>query len=300
MQLPTLRQLEYFSALAETLNFREAAEASQVSQPGLSGQIAQLESILHGKLFERDRKQVRMTRLGETLLPKAREVLANAADLADLARSMGAPLAGPLRLGTIPTVGPYLLPKILPAVRRTYPELSMYLREDLTPHLLDQLERGDLDLLLLAIDVPLGEVDTMPLFSDPFSVLVPKGHAFTSQPEVRLEQLYQVDVLLLEEGHCLGDQTMALCKAPNQSDIAAFRSSSLSTIVQMVAGGLGITLLPEMALEREVSTTPNLTTVPFPPDGPYRQIDLAWRKSSPRAAEFRMIGETMTQAYAQS
>jgi len=300
MQLPTLRQLEYFSALAETLNFREAAEASQVSQPGLSGQIAQLEATLHGKLFERDRRQVRLTRLGETLLPKAREVLANAADLSDLARSMGAPLAGPLRLGTIPTVGPYLLPKILPPVRRTYPELSLYLREDLTPHLLDQLEHGSLDLLLLATDVPLGDVEVMPLFSDPFHVLVPKGHVFESTTEVTIEQLHHVDVLLLEEGHCLGDQTMALCKAPNQSDIAAFRSSSLSTIVQMVAGGMGITLLPEMALERELSGAPNLTTVPFPPDGPSRQIGLAWRKSSPRASEFKMIGETMTEAYAQS
>ena len=300
MQLPTLRQLEYFTALAETLNFREAAEASQVSQPGLSGQIAQLESTLHGKLFERDRRQVRLTRLGSTLLPKAREVLQNAAQLSELARSMGAPLTGPLRVGTIPTVGPYLLPKILPAVRETFPKLQLFLREDLTPNLLDQLEAGDLDLLLLATDVPLGDLEIMTLFSDPFTVLVPKGHAFESQEEVQVEQLHQVDVLLLEEGHCLGDQALTLCTAPGQTDVAGFRSSSLSTIVQMVAGGMGITLLPEMALERELGGAPHLTTVPFPHDGPSREIGLAWRKSSPRASEYRMIGEAMTQAYAQA
>lgn len=268
MQLPTLRQLEYFSALADTLNFREAAEVCSVSQPGLSSQIASLEATLRVSLFERDKRQVRLTAEGRTLLPQAREVLAKAEGMAELARTFGAPLTGPLRLGTIPTVGPYLLPKVLPAVRRTYPELQLFLREDLTPRLLEQLEHGDLDLLLLAIDVPLGEVDTMALFSDPFLVAVPESHPLSDQKEVRIDQLLQANMLLLEEGHCLGDQTLSLCQSPGQNEVIGFRSSSLSTIVQMVAGGLGITLLPELAVERELAGAPGLVAIPFPPTAP--------------------------------
>ena len=300
MQLPTLRQLEYFCALAERLNFREAAEACQVSQPGLSGQIAQLEATLRVPLFERSKRAVRMTKNGHALLPKATEILDQAEKLSELASSLGAPLTGPLRLGAIPTVGPYLLPKVLPWVRRSHPEMQLYLREDLTPHLLEQLEAGDLDVLLLAIDVPLGNLETQFLFSDPFFAAVPEGHPFAEQEEVQLAQLLESDVLLLEEGHCLGDQTLSLCQAPGQEQALGFRSSSLSTIVQMVAGGLGITLLPELALERELASVHGLRSVPLTADGPGRDIGLAWRKGSPRAAEFRMLGETITRAYAES
>ncbi len=300
MQLPTLRQLEYFCALAERINFREAAEACTVSQPGLSGQIAQLEATLRVPLFERTKRQVRMTKSGQVLVPKAREVLAQADNRSELARARGAPLSGPLRLGAIPTVGPYLLPKVLPAVRKQYPEMAMYLREDLTPHLLEQLESGDLDLLLLAIDVPLGDVETQFLFSDPFFVAVPEGHSMAKLKEVQTKELLHDEVLLLEEGHCLGDQTLSLCQAPGQEQALGFRSSSLSTIVQMVAGGLGITLLPELALKRELAGAPGLRSIPLPPDGPSREIGLAWRKGSPRDEEFRMLGEAITQAYAQA
>ncbi|MEZ5975407.1 MAG: LysR substrate-binding domain-containing protein [Planctomycetota bacterium] len=299
MQLPTLRQLEYFSALADTLNFREAAETCLVSQPGLSGQIAQLEATLRVQLFERSKRQVRLTASGQALLPKARRVLAEATGLTELAQSFGSPLTGPLRLGAIPTVGPYLLPRILPAVRAAHPELQLYLREDLTPRLLEQLEAGSLDLLLLATDVPLGPVETYALFSDPFLAAVRKDHPLANQDEVRQEQLLEAEVLLLEEGHCLGDQTLSLCQAPGKEALG-FRSSSLSTIVQMVEGGLGITLLPELAVERELAGAPDLVTVPFPVGGPCREVGLAWRQGSPRAAEFRLLGETITQAYAEA
>lgn len=300
MQRPTLRQLEYYLALAERLNFREAAESCLVSQPALSSQIAQLEGNLGVKLFERTKRVVRLTAEGEHLLARAKEVV-NASDgLVDLARSLGEPLAGPLRLGAIPTVGPYLLPKVLPRVRETHSDLKLFLREDTTGNLLEQLEAGEQDILLLAIDVPLGNVATMPLFSDPFLVGMPAGDPLAAKDELELGDLVDRDVLLLEEGHCLRDQTLPLCEASGASDEIGFRASSLSTVTQMVAGGMGITLLPELAVEREALAAPNLRTVGFGADGPYRSVGLAWRKSSPREAEFRQLGETMAQAYAQA
>ena len=300
MQRPTLRQLEYFVALADRLNFREAAEACFVSQPALSSQIAQLEGILGVRLFERTKRVVRMTAGGQALLPRAQEVLKSADSLVGLAQSFGEPLEGPLRLGTIPTVGPYLLPKVLPAVRETYPKLRLFLREDHTARLVEQLEAGELDLLLLAIDVDLGNLITMPLFSDPFVVGVPKGDAFENREDLTLAELFEREVLLLDEGHCFRDQTLALCESPDVTAEIGFRASSLSTVTQMVAGGMGVTLLPELAVERESAATPGLAMVPFGIDGPYRSVGLAWRASSPREAEFRMLGETLATAYAKA
>ena len=248
MERPTLRQLEYFVALAERLNFRKAAEACFVSQPSLSAQIAQMESMLGVQLFERDRRGVRLTRGGESLVPAAREVLAASDRFGQLVRSFDAPLTGPLRLGVIPTVGPYLLPRVLPAVQAAHPDLRLFLREDLTPRLVELLDAGELDLLLLATDVDLGGLTTEPLFSDPFVLTLGGADEGTPADEACLEDLEGRSVLLLEEGHCLREQTLPLCETAGADELGGFRASSLGTITQMVAGGLGITLLPELAV----------------------------------------------------
>jgi len=298
MERPTLRQLEYFVAVAKRLSFKKGAESCSVSQPALSAQIAQLEAQLGVQLFERDRRGVRLTAAGTALVPGAVETLASCDRLGPLAKSFGAPLTGPLRLGVIPTVGPYLLPRVLPAVAEAYPELQVFLREDTTARLLEQLEEGKLDLLLLAVDIDLGAVSTQPLFSDPFVLAVPEGDALAGMAEANLSDLEGHDVLLLEEGHCLREQTLSLCDSAGADELSGFRASSLGTIAQMVAGGLGITLLPELAVEREAAAAPGLRVVPFGADGPSRSVGLAWRASSPRAEEYRALGETLATAYA--
>lgn len=297
MQRPTLRQLEYFSALAEHCNFRVAAEASFVSQPTLSEQIAQLEANLRVRLFERGRK-VSLTAAGEALLPASREILERTDGLLERASSLGDPLTGPLRLGVIPTVGPYLLPTVVPAIRAAFPDLELYLREDMTDRLVDRLEAGRLDVLLLDVDVDLPGLETEVLFSDPFLLAVGPDDGLAGREEATLEDLADRSVLLLEEGHCLRQRTLPLCESVGSGEHAGFRASSLGTVVQMVAAGLGVTLLPELSLERELAAAPGLATVPFGADGPGRSIGLAWRKSSPRADEYRLLGEEIGKAYA--
>lgn len=300
MERPTLRQLEYFVALATHLNFRKAAEASFVSQPTLSGQIAQLEALLGVTLFERHPRGAELTKAALALLPEAKRTLHSADRFVQVAESVGTPLTGPLRIGVIPTVGPYLLPKIVPAVRKAFPDLQMFLREDTTSRLLQMLDLGDLDLLLLAIDIDLGNVAKLALFSDPFVVAVACDHEWGALDSIDLNDLLERDMLLLDEGHCLRDQILPLCKAENKDERIGFRATSLATITQMVASGLGITLLPELAIEREASATQNLHLIHFGADGPCRSIGLAWRKSSTRADEFETLGRVMAQAYAAS
>ena len=300
MERPTLRQIEYFLAVAEQLSFSKAAESCSVSQPALSAQIAQMEAMLGVRLFERGHRRVQLTRSGEALLPGARETLACSDRIGQIAQSLGDPLTGPLRLGVIPTVGPYFLPKVLPAVAQAFPALQVFLREDMTDRLLEQLHTGKLDLLLLAIDLDLGAVTTMPLFSDPFVVAVPEDDDLAASSEATLSDLDGRDVLLLDEGHCLRTQTMPLCESVGAQESSGFRASSLGTITQMVASGLGITLLPELAVEREAAAVPGLRTIPFGADGPSRVVGLAWRSSSPRADEYRDLGKVLGTAYAQS
>ena len=297
LQRPSLRQLEYFVALSEHLNFRAAASSCSVTQPALSGQIAQMESLLGLRLFERDRRQVRLTTEGEQLLPLARSVLARTNELVDAAGSFGAPLTGRLRLGAIPTVGPYLLPRILPAVREAFPDLRLYLHEDLTPNLLGRLRDGELDLLLLDIDVDLGDAVQHSLFSDPFLVAVREDDPLSGSEEVTIADLAEREILLLEEGHCLRDQTLPLCERAGGEEVPGFRGSSLSTIVQMVAVGMGITLVPELAVERELGSTPALRTASFGAEGPCRTIGLAWRPTSAHGDEYRALGEVLVRAY---
>lgn len=290
---PTLRQLEYLVAVARTLNFREAAESCHVTQPALSAQIQQLEAGLGVVLLERDKRHVSVTAAGEDVVTRAREVLALMDDLLAAARSHSRPLTGTLRMGVIPTVAPYLLPLVLPPLAAAHPELRVLLREEQTARLCEKLRAGDLDVLLLALEADLGDVDTLPLFHDAFVLAARHDHALVQRDTVTPDDLLDDAILLLEEGHCLGEQTRAVCAQAGRNEDADIRATSLSTLVQMVAAGLGITLLPSLAIEVEVRAGLGMAVVPFRAPAPGRTIGLAWRKSSPRGDEFALLGKTL-------
>lgn len=294
---PSLRQLEYFLAVHERLNFREAAEDCLVTQPALSGQLQQLEERLGVMLFERDRRKVLPTAAGRRLVERARRILQAVDELVEEAHTFGPPLSGELRLGVIPTIGPYLLPRILEPLRELHPDLRLYLREGKTHELVERLHAGDLDVLLLALEADLPGCTTRTLFSDPFLLAVPESHALAKASSVSAADLEGQPLLLLEEGHCLRDQALPVCNASGARELRAYRGSSLGTLVQMVAGGLGLTLVPEVAAPSE-SRVEGLRLVSFDEEGPTRTIVLAWRSSSPRAKEFETLADSMVRAYA--
>ena len=289
----SFRQLEYFAAVAERLSFRAAADACFVTQPGLSAQLKDLERLLGVQLFERNQRTVLLTPAGETLLPLARGILTASGEFVDLARSLTRPLSGTLRLGVIPTVAPYLLPKTLPALRRRYPQLQVRLHEDLTHRLLELLSHGRLDLLLVALEADLGNVSTLALATDPFVVAVPAQHRLAKRKRVTEADIAAEQVLLLDDGHCLRDQALAVCHTSGASEVGDFRASSLNTLVQMVAGGLGITLLPRLSLEVEAPQLSQIVILPFRKPEPSRTIGLVWRTTSPRAHEFQLLAKLL-------
>lgn len=291
---PTLRQLEYLVAVARQLNFRKAAEACSVSQPSLSAQVQQLEALLGVQLFERDRRGVRVTPAGAALADRAEGVLAAAQDLVAAAQAFHRPLTGRLRLGAIPTMAPYLLPRAVPAVRAAWPELQLLLREEQTHDCLEALLDGRMDVALLALEADLGDVEVVPLFRDPFTAVVPSEHPLASAAQVTEEQLLGERLLLLEEGHCLRSQVLKLCRHHDEDDqLDVFEATSLTTLVQMVAGGLGVTLVPQMALPVELAAAQGVVAVPLAEPVPYRTVGLAWRPSSPRDREFALLADVL-------
>ena len=289
MTSPTLRQLEYFVAVAEQLSFRRAAERVHVSQPALSAQIAGLEQLLGVELFERDRRKVMPTAAGRELLPRARAILAEVRRFVDVARGHDDPLSGVLRLGVIPTVAPYLLPRVLPTIRTRFPDLRLWLHEDLTERLVAQLVEGRLDLLLLACEAEIGDLDTLPLFRDAFLLAAPRTHPLAQRDHIEQHDLDGQDVLLLEDGHCLRDQTLAVCELRGAQELHDFRGSSLGTLVQMVGSGLGITLVPSLAETQIARSEPAIVLRPFSRPEPFRTIGLAWRKTTPHRAAFERL-----------
>jgi LysR family hydrogen peroxide-inducible transcriptional activator len=295
VQAPTLRQLEYLAAIADSGSFHRAARACGVSQPGLSAQIRQLESLLELTLFERGRRRVLLTSAGEEIVRRARAVLAETRGLVESARALQRPLSGGLRLGVIPTVAPYLLPRALPRVRRRHPELRLRLLEAQTHDLLAALARGELDVLLLALEAPLGDVATRPLFRDAFHVALPAGHRLARRRRLREEDLAGETVLLLEDGHCLRAQALEVCRSVGAEESCDFRATSLGTLIEMVRGAAGVTLLPELALRTEARRT-GLAVVPFAAPAPHRTIGLAWRPRSGRAADYALLAEDLTGA----
>jgi LysR family hydrogen peroxide-inducible transcriptional activator len=298
---PSLRQLECIVAVADHLNFSRAAESIHVTQPALSAQVQQLETMLRLTLFERDRRRVLVTPAGEELVARARRVLAEVGDLVERARILREPFTGTLRLGVIPTVAPYVLPLAFPALRRAFPGLRVLLREGQTSTLVAEALDGRLDLLLLALEADLGGLETRPLYRDPFVLIAPRGTLPAGRKTVRTEELAELDILLLEDGHCLRDQALSVCRSGGARELGDFRASSLNTLVRMVSSGQGATLLPAMAVDHEVHRADGLEVRPFAGRGgqggrggtPARTIGLAWRPSSARAEELRAIGDVI-------
>lgn len=287
---PTLKQIRYALALAEHKSFRRAAKASHVSQPALSAQIQQLERGLGVLLFERGR-QVLVTPAGKAFLEHAAEVTRAVSDLVGATQQAETPLAGRLRMGLIPTVAPYVLPPVLPALRQAFPRLKLLLHEGQTSEVVRRIEAGELDVGLLALEAELGKLEQLPISVDPFFVALPPGHP---QREARaFEEADLSDMegpfLLLEDGHCLRDQSLAICEPGGVRSWLDFRASSMATLLQMVAAGSGITLLPELVVRHEQQRFPEVTYVPFRGKPPHRTLGLVFRKSSPRRDEFEML-----------
>jgi LysR family hydrogen peroxide-inducible transcriptional activator len=276
--LPTLRQLRYLVALAEHRHFGRAAEACLATQSTLSAGLQELENLLGVVLVERTKRKVMLTPLAE--------------EIADLAAAAAEPLSGPLRLGVIPTIGPFLLPRVLPHLRAAHPGLRLYLREDLTARLLERLGSGDLDAVLIALPYHAPDIETLEVSEDPFVLACPPDHPLAAKQNLRSADLVGAELLLLEEGHCLRDHALAACHLPGPARGEGVLGTSLPTLVQMVANGLGVTLLPRMAVECGILAGTNLVTRPIA-DAGVRGIGLAWRPSSPRKADFRALAEVL-------
>jgi LysR family hydrogen peroxide-inducible transcriptional activator len=288
VQTPSLRQLEYLVAIADLGSFRRAARACGVSQPGLSGQIRQLEALLDLRVLERDQRRVLLTPAGERIVARARAVLAEAQGLVESARALQRPLCGSLRLGVLPTVAPYLLPRVLPRIQRRHPELQLGLVEAPTAGLVAALGRGELDVLVVALESPLAGLATRPLFRDPFHVVLPVGHRLAARRRLREQDLADEPVLLLDDEHCLRAQALSVCRAARARELVDVRAASLATLVEMVRAGAGVTLLPELALRVEASRS-GLAVVPSTPPVPHRTLALAWRPTSGRTAEYHLL-----------
>jgi LysR family hydrogen peroxide-inducible transcriptional activator len=290
--LPTLRQLRYLVALDEHRHFGRAAEACFATQSTLSAGLQELEGLLGVTLVERTKRKVLMTPLGGEVAARARALLRGAEDIADLARAHGRPLCGRLRLGVIPTIAPFLLPRVLPALRRAYPDLRLALREDLTARLLERLANGDLDVAVLALPYEAPDMEMEALFTDPFVLACPPGHPLAARDSIAGADLAGADLLLLEEGHCLRDHALAACSLPASRRGEGLLGTSLGTLVQMVASGMGVTLLPRLAVEAGILAGTDLVTRPVAGGGA-RLLGLAWRKSSARKEEFRLLGRML-------
>jgi LysR family hydrogen peroxide-inducible transcriptional activator len=285
----SLRQLRYFDALARTLHFGRAAEQCAVTQPALSMQIQELEKELGVVLIERTRIGAKLTPQGEEIARRTGQILAGVRDLADYALHTGRVLAGPLRLGVIPTIAPYVLPKLLPALRAAYPDLDLHLREAQTQYVLADLAGGRLDAVLLSLPIDEPEIETLELFDDDFVLAMPAGRPLPGKALATPKLFENERLLLLEEGHCLRDQALSFCSLKQVQNLDTFGTTSLSTLVQMVANGFGVTLLPKMSLETEAKRD-GIQLLAFAPPEPSRKIGLAWRKSSPRRGDFTGLG----------
>jgi LysR family hydrogen peroxide-inducible transcriptional activator len=277
-----LRDLRYLVTLADTLHFGRAAEACHVSQPTLSAQIKKLEEYLGTPLVERRPRHVQLTETGQQVVERARRLLKEADDIRDVARTDRDPLAGRLRVGLIPTIAPYLLPRVAPKIRRALPKLNLMLYEYQTTPLLERVRAGELDLAILALPAETEGLDTRALFAEAFVVAVPARHPLATRKRLRPADLDGEHLLLLEDGHCLRDQALEVCSTTGAVEDTDFRATSLETLRQMVAAGLGITLLPRLAAEGAYAAARGLTTLPFAPPTPQRMVGAAWRPSTTR------------------
>jgi LysR family hydrogen peroxide-inducible transcriptional activator len=292
---PTLKQLRYLTALAEHQHFGIAASACHVSQSTLSAGIQELESLLDAALVERANKQAILTPLGEEIVTRAHAILLEVGDIMSLCESAAEPFSGKLRLGVIPTIAPFMLPDLFKQLRQSHPQLQLYIREDLSDRLVAALQQGELDVLLLALPFPADNVKTMSLFRDPFLLACPPSHALAQLESLSTEDLRDQPLLLLEDGHCLREHALEACKLRDSDISVPYQATSLNTIVQMVANGIGLTLLPQMAVNAHITDGTGLHTQGFSGAEVARTIGLMWRVRSPRAHEFRLLGEFIKQ-----
>jgi len=286
----TLRQLRYFDALARHGHFGRAAEACAVSQPALSMQIKELEEALGGVLLERNARQVALTKFGEQLVQRGRDILRSVDELGDFARASRDQLAGRLRIGMIPTIAPYLLPKVIENLAREHPELDIHVRETLTPKLIREVAEGRLDTAIVALPVSEPSLTEVALFSENF--LLVRSGADEGTPVPSPEMLRDMRLLLLEEGHCFRDQALSFCNMQSSPPREVLDASSLSTLVQMVGAGIGVTLIPEMAVAVETRSA-SVCVTRFKNPQPSRTIGMVWRKTSPLARQLQQISEVV-------
>lgn len=287
----TLKHLRYFDALARQRHFGRAAEASAISQPALSLQVKELEQILGAPLVERGARQIRLTPLGEDVALRARNVLRAADEIAALARAASDPLAGRLRLGVIPTIAPYLLPRLIRLLARCFPGLDLRPREAVTSKLVRDLAEGRLDLAMVALPVSEPSLVEYPLFDEEFLLVRPRHQA--DQPVPTLDALRQMPLLLLEEGHCFREQAISFCKLPASLTNEIMEGSSLSTLVQMVGAGIGVTLIPAMAAAVETASA-DVVLNALPDPRPSRSIGLVWRRTNPLAGQLETLAAALT------
>ncbi|MFZ5668351.1 MAG: hydrogen peroxide-inducible genes activator [Pseudomonadota bacterium] len=293
--LPTLRQLQYLKLLSDHGSFSRAAEAAHVTQPTLSAGIAELEKILGAPVVDRARSGVILTAAGEEAVRRARAILDQAEDLVQAAQGAGQPLSGRFRLGVIPTVAPYMLPRALPVLRSKFPKLRLFLREDLTHRLIASLKAGSLDAALIALPYDMTGLAWAHVADDELLAAAPNGHPILRNRKVDPEELSPRDVILLEDGHCLRDHALAACglEPPRATDEETFAATSLPTLVQMVGSGLGVSFLPAMAVEAGLTEHVPVTVRPLQAEHPTREIVVAWRAGSSRASEGRLLAETL-------
>lgn len=287
--LPSLRQLRHLAALADHGHFGRAARACHVTQSTLSASIRELENVLQAPLVDRSTRRVVLTPLGRETVERARAILAAAEALTQAAQAARAPLTGTLRLGVIPTIGPFLLPKVLPKLRRAWPKLKLYLTEDLTDRLVEQLHAGKQDVLLIALPHDCGNVGTAELFDDRFRFACRRDHPLAAAKTVTPQRIAAENLLLLQDGHCLRDHALSACRIGARAHVDAFEATSLHTLVQMVDNGLGVTLLPELALAAGILKGTAVATRPLAEAAPSRTIALVWRKGTGRQAEFELL-----------
>jgi LysR family hydrogen peroxide-inducible transcriptional activator len=298
VHLPTIKQLQYLVSLRQHGHFGKAAEACFVTQSTLSAGLRELETLLGVVLVERTRRVVRFTALGEKVADKAVRVLREAEELAELARAEGKPLHGELRMGVIPTIAPFLLPAMLPQLRKEWPSLKLYLREETSQAACDALHRGQLDCVLLALPYPCGDVEAAPLFDDWLFVAFPGGEAPLGST-VDVAAIDENRLLLLEDGHCLKDHALSACNRPDLRAHAAMMGTSLHTLVQMVDNGLGLTFIPSMAIEAGILDGTRVDAKPLRSDHGFRRVALIWRRSSPRESEFQLLATALRRIIAE-
>jgi LysR family transcriptional regulator, hydrogen peroxide-inducible genes activator len=291
--LPTLKQLQYLVALQEHGHFGKAADASFVTQSTLSTGVRELESLLGIMLVERTRRVVRFTPLGNKIAAKAHRILREAEELSEMARSAGKPLADDLRMSVIPTIAPFLLPKLLPALRAQYPDLKLYLREEASAAACDALHHGHVDCVLMALPFAAGDVEHIDLFDDALYVAFPKDDPRDPPASIAPDLIDESRLLLLVDGHCLKDHALAACNRPELRASAMMMGTSLHTLIQMVDNGLGLTLIPEMAVKAGLLDGTNVVARPLAAEHASRKIALVWRTNSPRKEEFLMLAKAL-------